>query len=294
VPSQDRPKVGIVTRTKDRTVLLKRALDSVIAQTYQDWSLVIVNDGGPPEAVDRLVSRYLSDAGGRIRVIHNARSLGMEGASKVGIDAIDSDLLAVHDDDDSWAPEFVATAVAELQRRRDQFPSIQGVAAYANLVTERIVGNIVHTDAIEAFNDWAPPGFVSLDRMLASNFIPPISFVFTQTAFRELGGVYEAIPYLGDWDFLIRFLCKYDIYMIPQYLAFYHWRTAADATSYGNSVISEVDRHHWYRQYLLNQWLRRDFASGTFGVGAYANLRNRVAAEMKTLLNKLESDGALV
>jgi hypothetical protein len=130
--------------------------------------------------------------------------------------------------------------------------------------------------------------------MLASNFIPPISFVFTQTAFRELGGVYEAIPYLGDWDFLIRFLCKYDIYMIPQYLAFYHWRTAADATSYGNSVISEVDRHHWYRQYLLNQWLRRDFASGTFGVGAYANLRNRVAAEMKTLLNKLESDGALV
>jgi hypothetical protein len=109
--------------------------------------------------------------------------------------------------------------------------------------------------------------------------------------------------------------------MIPQYLAFYHWRTAADATSYGNSVISEVDRHHWYRQYMLNQWLRRDFASGTFGVGAYANLRNhvktivdhqlamaeradsqapareianRVAAEMKTLLNKLESDGALV
>ena len=44
--------VGIITRTKDRPVLLKRALESVVNQSYEDWHLVIVNDGGDPVVVE--------------------------------------------------------------------------------------------------------------------------------------------------------------------------------------------------------------------------------------------------
>ncbi|MDB5069689.1 MAG: hypothetical protein JWM87_800, partial [Candidatus Eremiobacteraeota bacterium] len=142
---------------------------------------------------------------------------------------------------------------------------------------EQVHGNLVQTDSIEPFNDFAPPGFLSLDRMLASNFIPPISFLFTRAAFEELGALYEAIPYVGDWDFLIRFLSKYEVFMIPQYLAFYHWRSRAQQSGVlGNTVTGEVDRHHFYRQLLLNQWLRADIASGRFGIGAYANLRAHI------------------
>ena len=269
--------VGIVTRTKNRRVLLKRALESVLFQSYPHWTMVIVNDGGDRDDVEALIAGYAAEAAGRIRVIHNARSLGMEGASKVGLDALDTDLLIVHDDDDSWAPEFLTVAVHELQRVQTTYPGVQGVTTYANLVMEQVHGNLVRTDSVEPFNDWAPAGFVSLDRILASNFIPPISFLFTRAAFDELGGLYEAIPYVGDWDFLVRFLSKYDVFMIPQFLAFYHWRSRAKAGVLGNSVTGEVDRHHFYRQYLLNQWLRADIAAGRFGIGAYANLRAHVA-----------------
>jgi hypothetical protein len=112
--------------------------------------------------------------------------------------------------------------------------------------------------------------------MLAGNLIPPISFLFSRKAFLELDSCYEKIPYLGDWDFLIRFLSRFDIYVIPRLLAFYHWRIGVGQDANSNTVTAEVDRHLFYRQYLLNEWLRCDFQSGKFGIGAYANLRVQV------------------
>ena len=268
----ERATVAVITRTKDRTVLLKRAIESVLAQSYPHWRMVIVNDGGDPAPVEQLVGRFASETEGRIRIVHNVASLGMHGASAVGFSHIEGDLVAIHDDDDSWAPEFLAVSVTTLQRVQADFPSIRGVTTYCNRIIEHVKGNLINIDDVEPFSGWVPQGLLSLDRMLAGNFLPPISFLFERAAFNALGDRYELIPYLGDWDFLIRFLTRFDIYMVPQYLAFYHWRVGADS-DFGNSIIAELERHRFYRQLLLNKWLREDLTNGRFGVGAYANLR---------------------
>ncbi len=270
------PKVGVITRTKNRPVMLKRAIESVVFQTYRNWIMVIVNDGGNPAPIEALVAHYAEQARGRIRVVHNPSSLGMEGASAVGIAAVESELLVVHDDDDSWSPEFLTVTIAELGRLQREYATVEGVTTYSNRVVERVQGQLIQIDSVEPYNSWIAPGFLSLDRMLVSNILPPISFLFTRKAFDALGGVYEEIPYLGDWDFLVRFLIAYDVFMIPQYLAFYHWRTRSNSMSLSNTVTGEVDRHHFYRQLLLNRWLRADLAAGRFGVGAYANLRTHL------------------
>lgn len=275
------PCVSIITRTKNRVVLLKRAIESVLQQTHKDWRMVIVNDGGPSEPVDTLVEHYGPAAEGRIEVVHNRQSLGMNGASAVGIRHARGDLIGIHDDDDSWAPEFLTTGLATLRSVQRDYPSVRGIATYCNRVLERMDGNIVQIESVEAFNGWAAPGLISLDRMLAGNFIPPISFLFERSAFEELQGEYEIIPYLGDWDFFIRFLVRFDVYMVPQFLAFWHWR-AENETAFGNSVASEHDRHVFFHQFLLNRWLRADLAAGRFGVGCYANLR----AHLQSLLDR--------
>ena len=184
-----------------------------------------------------------------------------------------SDLLIVHDDDDSWAPSFLEIATTELRQTQSAYPQTRGVATYSNLVMERVDGAIVEIDSVEPFKAGITPGFLSLDRMLAGNVLPPISFLFEREAFVALGCVYEKIPYLGDWDFMIRFLCQYEVIVVPQYLAFYHWRIPNEASAYNNSVTAEVERHHFFRQLLLNRWLREDLSAGKFGVGSYANLR---------------------
>lgn len=263
------PVVGILTRTDNRRPLLKRALESVLWQSYPHWRMVVVNDGGDRDDVDALIARYAAHARDRVRVVHYDPPVGVEAAAKAGLDALDTDLLVVHDHD-SWAPEFLAVTTRELRRAQTPFPSVQGVVTYANLVIEQVRGNLVHVESTAPLNDWVPAGLLSLDSMLAPNVIPPISFLFSRRAFDAVGGIDEAIPYLGDWDFLVRFLCAYDVVVVPQYLAFHHRRSAP-------GLCVGVKPELVYRQMLLNRWLRADLATGRFGIGAYANLRAHLA-----------------
>lgn len=80
-------KIAVITRTKDRPLLLARCIRTVLEQTETDWIHVIVNDGGDPAPVDAAVKRHADRYRNRVRVIHNATSAGMEAASNIGIRA---------------------------------------------------------------------------------------------------------------------------------------------------------------------------------------------------------------
>ena len=73
-----RAKVAIVTRTKNRPIFLKRAIESVLSQTLEDWLHVIVNDGGDPATVDFLVRCEDNAYNRRVLVIHHMESQGMQ------------------------------------------------------------------------------------------------------------------------------------------------------------------------------------------------------------------------
>lgn len=105
--------IGIVTRTKNRIVLLRRALESVKNQSHTNWHLIVVNDGGEAAPVDRLVASIF-DTDSRVKIIHHSESKGMEAASNAGITALNTDYAIIHDDDDSWAPEFLKVATRTL------------------------------------------------------------------------------------------------------------------------------------------------------------------------------------
>ena len=66
--------VAVIIRTKDRPLLLSRALEDVLAQTFAQWVAVVVNDAGKPEAVDTVVANYADQLGDRVVVVHNAVS----------------------------------------------------------------------------------------------------------------------------------------------------------------------------------------------------------------------------
>src|ERR1035437_4298058 len=109
-------KVAIITRTKDRPLLLQRSLRSVLGQSYLDWLHVIVNDGGDPVTVDGIVARFSQAYGRRVKVIHNEKSVGMQNASNIAIQATESEYIVIHDDDDSWTSVFLEECVKHLDR----------------------------------------------------------------------------------------------------------------------------------------------------------------------------------
>lgn len=267
--------VAIITRTKDRPLLLRRAVESVLGQTYADWVHVIVNDGGDPAAVEQVVAPHAERYGGRLVRVDNPQSLGMEAASNKGIAASASRYLVIHDDDDSWDPAFLEKMTALLEASQ---PPVAGAICHSVLVHEAIEGEVVTEKRREDFN--ANLLAVPLAQMAVRNLFPPISFLFQRAALEAAGPFREELPVLGDWDFNLRFLRDHDIAVLPEKLAFWHHRAAAAEGGYANSVLGGALNHASYDAAIRNQLLREDLETGRVGLGFLVNFGTAVRDEI--------------
>ena len=270
--------VAIVTRTKNRALLLRRAIESVLGQTHKNWVQVIVNDGGDTEPLDALLAEYLDRYGDRLLVIHNPRSLGMEAASNLGLRATGSRYCVIHDDDDSWHPDFLARTTAALGGS----PDYRGVVTWSERVLEDMSADTVTEVRRGSFNSWLRD--VSIWRMLHENCFPPISFLFERAVFDEIGYFDASLPVLGDWEFNLRFVQLYDIAVIHDHLAYYHHRTPNVAGAMSNSVVGGDHLHKTHRVLLVNRLLRRDLEAGRMGLGTMIS----IASDLETLKIRTE------
>ncbi len=274
----DRVSVAVVTRTQDRTILLDRAVRSVMQQTFPDLHMIIVNDGGDPRAVDQVVDAHRDLVRRRVTVVHHDSATGMEAATNAGLRAGDSQFVAVLDDDDSWHPTFLERTVGALQAT-----GAMGVVTDTQAVYEDTdYGDIRFLESFlfDAMADVRPPSGPgdgrpplapnSLFRLLSGNQFPPCSFVYRRSALDEVGIYDERLPVLGDWDFNIRFLLRYDIHHLAEPLAYYHHRKGESGEP-GNSVSRDDNLHDRVRRELLDRYLRHDLEEGRLGVGVLAN-----------------------
>lgn len=243
----------IVTRTKDRPLLLKRALNSVLNQTQESWTHVIVNDGGDPLPVESLVNKYAERYAGRSWVIHNDVAPCRERASNIGITHSDSDYILIHDDDDTLHPEFLQKTMDYLDNRA--YPSIQGVVTLAVHVEERVEGNLVTKVSEKPFRRLS--GCLLAAQIAEANQVPPISWLFRREAFDAIGPFDESLPVLGDWEFLLRFVARFDVGVIPEALANYHFRSA-DSGAMTNSLRDRSNNFELYDGIIRNRMFRHE------------------------------------
>ncbi len=254
LPGHGGSHVAVLMRTRNRPVLLARALASVLAQAHEDWHLVVNNDGGDPAAVDALVARHDTGFDGRISVLHQPHRLGMEAASNAALAEAERHgsfgHVAVHDDDDTWHPEFLrrTTAFLALPENNDK----AAVLTHWTVVRERLQANGVVEDGRDPGPFDAP--VIELGAVLARNRFPPISLLLRRAVVDAAGPFNEAMPVLGDWDYNLRVLLLGDIGVLPERLAFYHQRTAPDGPlPYANT---DAERHAVGDASYRNSWLR--------------------------------------
>ena len=292
----NRARVAVVTRTKNRAILLERAIHSVLEQKFHDWTHVIVNDGGDAEEVQRVLAPNLDAYRGRVVVINNPASVGMEAASNIGIRACTSEFVVIHDDDDSWEPDFLASCVEFMDSTNKPQLDCQygGVVTHSLRVIEEMDGQDVRRVEAEPFNAWMSS--ISLFRLAAGNTFPPISFLFRRDVWEEVGCFREELPVLGDWDFHLRVCARYEIGLIPELLANYHHRATIQSGDYGNTVFVADAKHRAYENLYRNELLRRDLETGKTGLGFLVNvgssfeLLHRQLWPMERVLQKLRSN----
>ncbi|MEW5740597.1 MAG: glycosyltransferase [Myxococcota bacterium] len=242
------PLVAIITRTKDRPRFLERAVESVLAQRVRDWVHVIVNDGGERGGVDRIVERAASRYEGRAQVVHHERAVGRGGAANAGAAASRSTLIVFHDDDDTWAPDFLEKAVGAWRSS-----GAKGVVSRSERVIERLEGDrLVEVRREPFFPDLEA---VSLPQLARDNCFVNLAFLMERAAFEAAGPFDAELPVYEDWDFNLRFLLKHDVHVVPEVLARYHHREAPRGAA-SNSFAQERARVAAARARLVNRWLR--------------------------------------
>ncbi|MFC7456846.1 polysaccharide pyruvyl transferase family protein [Brachybacterium sp. GCM10030267] len=247
------PSVSIIMRTRDRARMLDRALQDVLAQTRQDWELVIVNDAGDRRGVDEAVARYEAESGGRIRVLHRERSTGMEAASNHGLRESTAPVVSVHDDDDTWHATFLQETLAHLAAHPEQ----DAVVVRTLVVYEHETPSGFVED--EAFRSWPELEGARLLDYIAVNRHAPIAILHRRRVHESVGEFDESLPVVGDYAFHLELLQRFDVGFLDRPLAQWRHRPTATGPS-SNSMFSLSHGHRHFdaelRERYFREWTR--------------------------------------
>ncbi len=256
------PLLGIVTRTKDRPLFLERVLESVKSQTNKNFVHIIVNDSGDEQTVRNAVESF-AGRDHETKILKVSTKGKIEIATNAGINEVATKYIAILDDDDTWHPELVERVLAHLESTNSK-----GVVVRTNKIVEKIDSSGKSIKHLKT-SEWMPEmRAVNLYRQFVDNQMTPVCFIFTRDAYEKVGKYDETLEVMGDWDFGIRFLQKYDVdFLDPGFaLANYHHRKFK-AGAQGNTSFSGNDKKVHYANYLMNKFLREDLKQGKIGVG---------------------------
>ena len=218
------PMISIIIPTCDRPGFLKEALESVLSQTYQNFEIIVINDGGADISKD--INSLKAD--GKIIYLQYEDRRGPSAARNTGLKHARGKYVAYLDDDDVYYPNHLETLIFFLERNNYK---------------------VAYTDSYQAFQTWIAGEYVTTDKritysydfdrtkFLIGNYIHIINIVHRREVIDEIGLFDEGLETHEDWDMCIRLSQKYDFYHIKAVTA--EFRTRDDMSSATN--IKRVD-----------------------------------------------------
>jgi glycosyltransferase involved in cell wall biosynthesis len=210
--------VGIVMAARNYARYLPEAVESVLAQTFHDWQLLIVDDGSTDDTAD-IVKRFLGDP--RIRYVHADR-LGQSRAKNLGVRLVRGQLIAFLDADDRWHPTKL-----EKQLRAFDDPRVGVCHTLRELMDDR-------GDSIPSRPGPPPSGDVR-EAIFTRNFVCFSSVVVRREVFDRVGAFDESLSLAIDYDLWQRAAAHYHFACIPEALTVYR-------TGHGNLSQKLADR----------------------------------------------------
>ena len=257
------PTVAILVRTKGRPRFLSRALENIAQQTFTDYTVCVINDGGDEQATRAVIeaSPLGSNAqdSSRVQLLTTAGG-NMEAASNAGLAATTSEYVAIHDDDDLWAPEFLERTVAALEENGALMCTTRIVERYER---ENADGEFeVYEERI--FHDGLPG--IGLQFLFRTNRAVPIGILYRRSLHELVGFYDESLPVVGDWEFNMRAASVADILLVDEPLAYWSLRPDAEGAE-ANSVKRQAD-HARFDSLVRARAIREDLQAGA-RPGAY-------------------------
>lgn len=195
-------EVTVLLATYNRAYCLRRAIDSILNQTFRDFELVVIDDGSTDDT-EALVASYDDP---RLTFIRHRENCGQARRLNEGIRASRAPYIAFQDSDDEWLPQKLER---EVEVMRTQPPSV-GVV-YTNRWRYELDGR----KYLWRSPHHRPEDGIIFDRALddSVSFIGPQASLIRRECFDKAGFMDETLVRNKDWELFVR---------ISKYYLFYH------------------------------------------------------------------------
>jgi glycosyltransferase involved in cell wall biosynthesis len=197
------PTVSIILPTFNRLQFLREAVDSVLAQTFQDWELIIADDGSEGETL-----AYLAELAQlpQVKVLTLAHSGNPSAVRNAGWREAGGKYIAFLDSDDIWMPDKLRlqlAAHAACSQRRWSYTALRRIDAAGAPMRDG------------QGNNWVPHEGAIFEQLLAIDAAVATPSVLVEKNLLELaGGFDEQLPYFEDYDLWLRLSLLSDVILV--------------------------------------------------------------------------------
>jgi glycosyltransferase involved in cell wall biosynthesis len=213
----------IIIPAYNATRYLSAALESVVAQSFTDWRIILVNDGSTDET-SVIADRFQEKLNDRMLIITQSNA-GLPAARNAAIRRSSAEFLAILDSDDIWLPCRLAESFKAFESR----PEVGLSYGLITWIDEN--GRQLHTFAGNPRN---AEGNIARSIYVRKVDLPCPTITFRRKCIDEVGLFDETMRSTEDRDMWLRIAFRYQVAFIPQVIAYY--RTSA------NSMSGNLDR----------------------------------------------------
>ena len=223
--------VSVIMPVYRGELFVAAAIESVLAQTFQSFELVIINDGTPDDSA-REIARFLPHP--KIRYVEQ-NNAGVAGARNAGLDHATGALIALLDQDDVWLPHKLERQVAYLNAH----PELGFVHSRVDCIDG--AGEVCSCEGAI----WVYPfeGFCA-GELLLGNGIAPLTVLMRRQCVDEVGPFDQRLAPADDWDLWIRIAERYPVGFIDEVTARYRvhdQNTSKDRLKMQHAVLKIMD-----------------------------------------------------
>ena len=223
------PIISIIVPCYNQGKFLSEALDSVLAQTLQEWECIVVDDGSTDNSAD--VAKAYCAKDNRIRYVYQENA-GPSAARNKGVSKTSAPLLFFLDGDNVILSELLGLGVEHMEKHTDCILSYTKGEYFGSRHGEFILNYTSYRD------------------LLVANSIDCLCIV-RRTDVERVGGFDEGLVGYEDWEFFIRLLYHNDtIYKEPQILFKYRCNDSPSSVNYQAKARNEEKTMYIYNKHI--------------------------------------------
>lgn len=199
------PKISVVIPVYNGEQTIQETIDSVLAQTFADFELIIINDGSS----DRTVEIVKENLDSRIK-LYSYPNKGLSASRNRGMQRSQGDYISFIDADDLWTQDKLATQYHALQNTPTALVAYSGTSrideyskVLYNIPLANLRGNVYN--------------YLLLRDIVGSGSNPLIQ----RQALLTIGGFDESLKAAEDWDMWIKLSAKYEFIDVPLHQIWY-------------------------------------------------------------------------